>query len=242
MKLRLNANRGAWSAEEDRVLLEAHIQIGKKWAEIAKILKNRTENSVKNRWNSLIKKHRGEFGIDFDTLSTSSANSNVSMDDLEKKISGLILAKKHTSRGRDDGTPHTTIDEQIPEVAEEESPDCYSDFSHENNATKTEDFRSAKKEDENDMRFMQKKGNQQGGSKKKPTTNILAAKNSLKNMVTEELHAHTQNTSFQQQNSQKSTGHDGLFLGQPDNGNNENQAQRLYMFDNKPPSKLSLLV
>lgn len=231
--------RGAWSAEEDRVLLEAHVQIGKKWAEIAKILKTRTENAVKNRWNSLIKKHRGEFGIDFDTLSTSSANSNMSMDDLEKKISGLILAKKHTSRGRDDGTPHTTIDEQILEVAEEESPDCYSDFSHETNNTKTEDFRTAKKEDENDIiRFMQKKGGAQGASKKKQPS-ILSTKNSLRDMVTEEMHAHTQNTSFQQQNSQKSTGHDGLFLGQPDKSN-ENQAQRLYMFDNKPPGKLLL--
>jgi hypothetical protein len=53
-------NKGAWTSEEDVKLLSAVVKLGKKWSEISKMLVNRTENSVKNRWKSLLKKYRAE--------------------------------------------------------------------------------------------------------------------------------------------------------------------------------------
>ncbi|CAE7520618.1 MYB3R3, partial [Symbiodinium sp. KB8] len=47
-----------WSAEEDRILEEAQCSIGNKWCEIAKLLPGRSENSVKNRWNSAMRRKR----------------------------------------------------------------------------------------------------------------------------------------------------------------------------------------
>ncbi|OMJ84602.1 hypothetical protein SteCoe_14276 [Stentor coeruleus] len=48
-------NKGEWSYEEDLVLLSQHKIHGNKWSKISKVLIGRTENSVKNRLNSLIK-------------------------------------------------------------------------------------------------------------------------------------------------------------------------------------------
>ena len=52
--------KGNWTIEEDLIILEKQLELGNRWSEIAKIVKGRNENSVKNRWKSMIRKAQKE--------------------------------------------------------------------------------------------------------------------------------------------------------------------------------------
>lgn len=54
-----NVSRGPWCDKEDMDLMRLIQEKGKKWSEISKCIPtSRTENAVKNRFNSLIKKEK----------------------------------------------------------------------------------------------------------------------------------------------------------------------------------------
>lgn len=74
-----NLNKGEWTYAEDLLVLKEQKKGGNCWSKISKMLQGRTENSVKNRWNCLLKNFKQKAGISF-------LNDDVVIDVLIKEI------------------------------------------------------------------------------------------------------------------------------------------------------------
>ncbi|KAK4491329.1 hypothetical protein RD792_002065 [Penstemon davidsonii] len=98
--LRPDLKRGTFSQEEENLIIELHAVLGNRWSQIAAQLPGRTDNEIKNLWNSSIKKKLRQKGIDPNTHKPiiSEADENINIE--EKVASGNITSnEKKTSQG-----------------------------------------------------------------------------------------------------------------------------------------------
>ena len=87
-----SVNKCEWSAHEDHLLLELHSIFGNAWCEIAKGMPGRTDNSVKNRWNTWLRHQLKEEGGPACEQSILSAEAHTQI-----KLTSLLRTNPHSS-------------------------------------------------------------------------------------------------------------------------------------------------
>ncbi|KAG0485567.1 hypothetical protein HPP92_009646 [Vanilla planifolia] len=73
--LRPDLKRGLLSEAEEKLIIDLHSQLGNRWSKIASQLPGRTDNEIKNIWNTHIKKKLRKMGIDPQTHKPIAADS-----------------------------------------------------------------------------------------------------------------------------------------------------------------------
>ncbi|XP_010523097.1 PREDICTED: transcription factor MYB29-like [Tarenaya hassleriana] len=106
--LKPDIKRGEFSPEEEQIIIMLHASRGNKWSAIAKHLPRRTDNEIKNYWNTHLKKRLIEQDVDPLTrkqprLSSISPRSMPSSSDFNTKpeVSEGYLSRKKGSSSSD---------------------------------------------------------------------------------------------------------------------------------------------
>ncbi|MBA0852989.1 hypothetical protein Goshw_012138 [Gossypium schwendimanii] len=115
--LRPDLKRGTFSQEEENLIIELHAVLGNRWSQIAAQLPGRTDNEIKNLWNSCLKKKLRQRGIDPVTHKPLSEVENGEDNNKSQHTNSLDMVSGPSSElklNTDNLKPGTALYEQRP--------------------------------------------------------------------------------------------------------------------------------
>ncbi|XP_042411739.1 myb-related protein 308-like [Zingiber officinale] len=96
--LRPDLKRGNFTEEEDELIIKLHGMLGNKWSVIASRFPGRTDNEIKNYWNTHIKRKLVARGLHPQThLPISGGGSESSSLSSDRRMASVLLSKEESS-------------------------------------------------------------------------------------------------------------------------------------------------
>ncbi|CAN6848102.1 hypothetical protein YC2023_014203 [Brassica napus] len=110
--LRPDLKRGLLSENEEQMIIDLHAQLGNRWSKIASHLPGRTDNEIKNHWNTHIKKKLRKMGIDPMTHKPLSEQEGAQQQAQGTKKSLVSRDEKKRNQGQEDQQTRKEEDQQ----------------------------------------------------------------------------------------------------------------------------------
>ncbi|KAK3139447.1 hypothetical protein QOZ80_5AG0383440 [Eleusine coracana subsp. coracana] len=124
--LRPDLKRGNFTEEEDDVIIKLHQILGNKWSLIAARLPGRTDNEIKNYWNTHIKRKLLARGIDPKThrpLIEQASTAAVSNTHREQDHTARASCSPETS-GAGQSSDEDSVSRSLPETSQRQLATC----------------------------------------------------------------------------------------------------------------------
>ncbi|KAK7283883.1 hypothetical protein RIF29_13631 [Crotalaria pallida] len=93
--LRPDLKRGAFSPQEEDLIIRLHSLLGNRWSQIAACLPGRTDNEIKNFWNSTLKKRLKMNNTSSTTTSPNNSDELLSSSEPNDVLGGIMPINEH---------------------------------------------------------------------------------------------------------------------------------------------------
>ncbi|KAM3277027.1 hypothetical protein ACQJBY_045057 [Aegilops geniculata] len=124
--LRPDLKRGLLTDDEERLVVDLHAKLGNRWSKIAAKLPGRTDNEIKNHWNTHIKKKLIKMGIDpitHEPLEVRNQPQQTSLSTTSTQSSTITIeCKSNNGEKCQQQDTHINRDKDASSVGSESSP------------------------------------------------------------------------------------------------------------------------